>query len=206
MNRYLGLTMRVVETQYSTGNIEVRDALAHDWSAFLHRALPETPWVPLPNAEDDTMRLISAFKINGLVLTGGDDWGKTPARDATESLLLEWARECRIPVLGVCRGAQVINRFLGGALRPVPAHHVATRHAISWQSETLEINSYHQQGIFAADLATNLHTLASAEDGSIEAFRHAGLPWYGVMWHPEREPQCAQFDIQLFKNLFMETA
>lgn len=205
MNRYVGLTMRVVETQYSSGDIEVRDALAHDWSAFMHRVLPEIPWMPLPNAEENALRLANAFKINGLILTGGDDWGKTPTRDATEMRLLGWARECRIPVLGVCRGAQVMNRFLGGNLSPVSAQHVVTRHAISWQSEIGEVNSYHQQGIFPPDLATALRVLASAEDGTVEAFRHTALPWFGVMWHPEREPHGALFDTQRIRNLFLET-
>lgn len=205
MNRRLGLSMRVVETQYPSGSTELRDALAQDWGSFLDSALPECPWLPLPNVETEILRLVTSFDLQGLLLTGGDDWGQTPSRDVTEMFLLRWAHERHIPVIGICRGAQIMNSFLGGTLSTVSEAHRARHHPVCWNSQTLMVNSYHQQGFFTADLSSQLICQATADDGSIEAFSHPELPWCGIMWHPERE-SCFEFDRKLFRDMFMENA
>lgn len=218
LTRRIGITMRVVRSEYG----EVRDALARDWPALLerlgrvHACAPE--WVLLPNIGADCVSLAQRYGIRGLLLTGGDDIGVTPDRDATESALLRWAAEQALPVLGVCRGAQMLACDAGATLTPLqPARHVAARHAVVWTDsaqnsfwsrglavqQARTVNSYHRWGLARAALPASLHAAAvCAEDDSVEAFCHASLPWLGIFWHPEREKNTPAQDMTLLYTLF----
>lgn len=202
MSRRIALTMRVVQTTYPSGSNEMRDAISHDWSRFLSLALPHAVWLPLPNTGQQAVQLAETLPIDGLILTGGDDVGACALRDATELALLNWAKAKCLPVLGVCRGAQMLQHFCGGVLRPVAEHHKATRHSVVWNGRSLTVNSYHQQGIHAHELARELTPQALAEDNTVEAFSHNTLPWFGTLWHPEREAAATEHDCQILKRLF----
>ncbi len=194
----LGVTMRRMRTAN-----EQRDGLATDWGRFLQHVLPDSPWMPLPNTEEAAVTVVTHFGINALLLSGGDDWGVFPERDRTETLLLDFAKTHGLPVLGVCRGAQVINRFCGGHLEELrPDRHVATRHDIQLATEKISVNSFHQFGIHPKGLGANLSVVGTDEHGYIEAFSHNELPWQGILWHPEREKIPAKHDVQLVRNLF----
>lgn len=128
-------------------------------------------------------------------------------RDEMEQILLELTLEQDKPVLGICRGIQFLNAALGGTLyqdiptqRPShlehhqtppydqPVHRVELKRegplARLLEAETLEVNSYHHQGI--KTLATGLEEMARAEDGLIEAVWMPGKRFvWGVQWHPE---------------------
>lgn len=160
--------------------------------------------------------------LDGLLLTGGEDvapalYGEAPhpalgdvdpRRDQLEAGLLEAARERGIPVLGICRGIQLINAAMGGTLwqdlasqRPEGLSHnqvagrTARTHAITTtpgtrvaaaaHDGTFEVNSFHHQAI--RRLAPGLVATATAPDGIIEAVEGApGAPWLlAVQWHPE---------------------
>jgi putative glutamine amidotransferase len=118
-----------------------------------------------------------------------------------------WAATNKIPVLGVCRGLQMINHFCGGSIVLLDGH-VSSRHSIMQKIEhyewpTLhEVNSYHNYAIKVDGLAPSLMPLAFAEDGTVEAFRHKELPWHGIMWHPEREKAFHVDDLTYIKNVF----
>lgn len=120
-----------------------------------------------------------------------------PERDAAELRLLRDFTAAGKPVLGVCRGLQVINVFFGGTLaQDVPGHGTlagadrlhGVRTAPSplralW-GEALTVNSAHHQ---AADrLGGGLRAVQWAEDGVVEALCHQRLPVWAVQWHPER--------------------
>src|SRR5579863_2290649 len=96
-----------------------RDCLDQVWTKFLCRCglLP----VPIPNSVDAA--LIICEHVGGIVLTGGNDLtaygGDAPDRDETESALLDLAELRNLPVLGVCRGMQVIQHRFGTRLRKV---------------------------------------------------------------------------------------
>lgn len=200
----LGITMRVMRHSYAGGVVEERDALARDWPRFLARVLPGEPICCLPNLGADIVDHARGWGLDGIIFSGGEDWGVFPARDATEAALLDWARDGGIPVFGVCRGAQVINRLLGGSLRAC-AGHVAVRHDLQLVRPVAgslrhEVNSFHARGLGVEDLAPGLSPLALAPDGTVEAFAGPGGVLCGVMWHPEREPAPADPDAALLRE------
>lgn len=163
--------------------------------------------------------------LDGLVLQGGadvdpqsygeaplhPDWAGDRVRDTYEMELLHEFMEAGKPVLGICRGAQLINVALGGSLfqdvatqlEGVGAHvhseYDKHTHAIEWASESNiarlypdipsgRVVSIHHQAI--KTLGKNLKIEAtSSGDGLIEAIRLAGKPYVlGLQWHPEYHP------------------
>jgi len=202
---HIAVTMRRMLVDYPNGAREERDALAADWGRFLAEALPEAVWLPLPNLGEHAVSLAKSLNVTGLILSGGEDWGASPARDETERALLEWARHKRLPVLGVCRGAQVMQIASGGTM-PCPATgHAGTRHRVRLPHGVREVNSFHKLGIPAGKLAPGFAAAAITEDGMwVEAFRHVALPWAGLLWHPEREAEAAPEDRLLLRRLFLE--
>lgn len=180
---------------------ETRDALDQRLVDFLLAAgcLP----VPVPNGlcpqpGAALQGWLNSVSPQAIVLSGGNDIGQHPARDTTESSLLEHAHIHGLPLLGICRGMQMIAHHAGGELKPV-AGHVRTRHVLSGQVAA-EVNSYH--GFALATCPSGFEVLARSEDGEIEAIGHLALPWQGWMWHPEREPVFAAHDIERLKTLF----
>ena len=163
--------------------------------------------------------------LDGLLLSGGSDldpgyYGESPVpelgvtlpeRDAFEMALLEHALRRKIPILGICRGMQVLNVALGGTLyQDLPSqmdHMVLLGHrqeTPKWQpthevevdggskvaeilgADELKVNSYHHQAI--KKLASGLVAVAHAPDGVIEAVESGDLSkrWViGVQWHAE---------------------
>ena len=198
--RCIGLSQRICISEHN----EKRDCLAHDWTRFL--ATVGIRWVALPNNETGALRIAEGLNLCGLVLTGGDDIGVFPERDATEFALLHWSKRQYKPVVGVCRGFQVMYTWLGGTLQAVQREqHVATRHTISFSSgDKRMVNSYHtlapapvyEQGFPLRPLAF------CEEDESIEAAK-CDL-FFGMMWHPERDPIIDERDIHTFRQYFSE--
>ncbi|MBI3345968.1 MAG: gamma-glutamyl-gamma-aminobutyrate hydrolase family protein [Burkholderiales bacterium] len=217
MRRRIAVTMRV-DDHAAYG--ERRDALDQRWIGLL-QSLGLTP-VPAPNALADLGDWTRSLGIAGLLLTGGNDVGlpglheaSAPERDGSEGRLLELAREQHWPVLGVCRGLQMINVHCGGGLSAVDGH-VAIRHEVLDSPAVVprffargiagaasrQVNSFHGCGIAAADLATDLVPIYRDAQGWIEAVEHRLLPWAGLMWHPEREPALDAADRHLLNQLF----
>lgn len=177
----IGLTMRVIE---SHGYVEPRDALAQDWSRFLHEAIPGVAWMYLPNLGSDRIpAYCDQWGINALILTGGENIGAEPLRDDTERSLLSWAEQRDYPALGICRGMQLMAICAGTKLKSVKQH-VKQRHALHGDI-VREVNSYHEFSL--TNCPEGYTVTASAPDGEIEAIRHNRLKWEGWMWHPERE-------------------
>jgi putative glutamine amidotransferase len=156
--------------------------------------------------------------LDGLLLSGGVDvdpdvfgadheagLGEVdPERDRFELALYQLARQQHKPVLGICRGFQLINIAEGGSLHqhlpgakniwadhsqtarpPVLGHRVVltpgTMLGEVYPSGSLRVNSYHHQGV--RDVAPGLTPSAYAPDGLVEALEAPGL--LAVQWHPE---------------------
>jgi putative glutamine amidotransferase len=156
--------------------------------------------------------------LDGLLLTGGGDveplrygaaavpevHGVDTDRDAFEFALVTTAAAAGIPVLGICRGAQILNVALGGTLVQhlpdmtdrqhclrdrfaEPVHEVeietGTRLAGIVGLDRLPVNSLHHQAVDT--LGAGLRAVAWAEDGVVEAIESIWPRMMGVQWHPE---------------------
>lgn len=195
----------------------------------------------LPSCEDPELMKAMADKIDGLLLSGGDDldpnlYGKRPTgklgavchrRDSAELAIADYfLKKTSKPVLGICRGIQVINVALGGTLyidlpsdgkldhsltmypRNLTSHEVDvaeyTRLAAIFGAGIHKVNSFHHQAADALgeDLVI---TARSVPDGVIEAVELPGERFVlGVQWHPE-ELQAME-DAQKLFRAFVEAA
>ena len=191
---------------------EPRDSLAQDWARFMSSALPEITWIAVPNTGSIATSLVGDWGLDALILTGGDDIGKTPLRDETERTLLHHFVDSGKPVFGVCRGMQMIQSEYGGDLSSCSRdEHVAVRHEVEfldgspWPTPTpnkVNVNSFHTTAILPDKLACGLVPLALTTDGYIEAFYALEIPLVTVMWHPEREASPQAHDRLLLRHLF----
>ena len=176
---------------------ERRDALSQEWAA-LAEACGFLP-LPLPNRLSTVRALLEALKPEGVLLTGGNDLaaygGDAPERDETEHFLIDWAAEGRVPLLGVCRGAQLLLDHFGTPLQRVEGH-IRVEHPLS-TGET--VNSFHGWGALAC--RPPLEALAWSGDGVVEAVRHRDCPWIqGVMYHPERYQPLREQDLSFIRE------
>ncbi|HVB38000.1 MAG TPA: gamma-glutamyl-gamma-aminobutyrate hydrolase family protein, partial [Vicinamibacterales bacterium] len=173
--------------------------------------------------------------IDGLLLTGGvadvdpARYGQArhaavtqtdPARDEFELTLATRACEVNLPVLAICRGAQVLNVARGGTLVqdipsevpgavthtvPTPPYAIAhevwlNKDTLLWrlmhetlaESDSCSVNSRHHQSI--GRIASGLEVGATAPDGVVEAVEAPGLRFcLGVQWHPENFWRTGEF-------------
>jgi N5-(cytidine 5'-diphosphoramidyl)-L-glutamine hydrolase len=202
----LGITMREAAAD---GYYEPRDALARDWARYMTQALPDAAWLPIPNLGEDAVEFCERWRIDGLILSGGEDPGAAPARDATEQALLRSFIAAGRPILAVCRGLQMLWTHFGGELVSVEGH-VATHHEVQllspeWQrrmgTNRLTVNSFHAKGLLGAT-PPELAVLATTDNESIEAIWRPQAQVVGVMWHPERESPVTAFDRALARWVF----
>ena len=129
--------------------------------------------------------------------------------DIVDKQIIEYAAKTKKPVLGICRGHQALNVFMGGTLyqdigdshrRIISGHEVKTipNEVLNFQ-ENIEVNSYHHQAVNKP--APNMKVIAYHPDGTCEAIVHETLPFIGIQWHPERLPDSASSKI-IFDKFF----
>lgn len=169
--------------------------------------------------------------LEGLVVTGGSDinpelfnsserpWSPPDViRDEYELAALTFAGRLSLPVLGICRGAQLMNVHAGGSLHTDIAHLrqvTSNRSSVlprKWAdfvagsrladivgAEPLKINTLHHQAV--KTLGAGLVEAAHDRDGIIQAIEGMAGRWYvGVQWHPEYIPWSGRH-MQVFRAL-----
>ncbi len=176
-----------------------------------------------------------AKSLDALIFSGGVDvdpkhFGQekeeacgsiNPVRDELELRLFELCARRRLPILGICRGIQLINVAMGGTLiQDIPSRFPGSQHqqeakrlemwhkvrlaegtplsALYGGAETLVTNSFHHQAIDR--LAPGLQVNAWAEEGFPEAVTGTGdQPILGVQWHPEVSIQVDENSRRIFE-------
>jgi len=198
----IGVSLRVENVQKYN---EKRDTISHDWTKFLTK-INSYP-ILIPNGIENIQNFLERFSLNEIILSGGDNIGEFPERDKTEIDILKYAIKNRIPVLGVCRGMQIINTFFGGkVIRSKSEDHVAKPHIISFLNNNcfnklgtkITVNSFHNNLILKDNLGQDLEKFAIANDNTVEGIFHKTFPIIGVMWHPERDNNL-KFELELMK-------
>lgn len=193
----IGLTQRSHAMQ---SYAERRDMLDQRWAVLIERLGGCA--LPLSNGVQDVGAYLDALQLDALILTGGNDLADlpdavdgAPERDRFEAAAYHHFLLRGKPVLGVCRGAQMINHLAGGRLARVPGH-AGSRHELIWADEApaywgrpAEVNSYHGWAIPKDGLASEMQALAWAPDGTVEAFRLYQAQVSAIVWHPEREDE-----------------
>ena len=142
----------------------------------------------------------SSFKINGIILSGGNDINKNSLRYKIEKRLTDISKKKKIPVLGICHGLQFINSLEGGSLKKIN-NHVRINHKIKSNYDyPLKVNSFHEYAV--KKLGRNFEIIAYSEDNQIEAIKHKKYNWLGWMWHPERDKKFDKKLVHITKKLF----
>lgn len=172
--------------------------------------------IPITTNEAELKAVLK--RIDGVVMTGGEDvepWrygeqptpelgGVYPERDEFDIKLIQLAAAKRLPIMGICRGAQVMNVAFGGTLyQDIPSqlpqskvdHYFGTKraHKIEIKQESnlhkilgdeAIVNSVHHQSV--KKLAPGFIVTAVAEDGVVEGIEmESGKPIFGIQFHPE---------------------
>ena len=184
--------------------------------------------VPLPYTEDEATLHRYAEQLDGFLFSGGVDVDPTrygektkfdsvkvdAERDAFELRLFPLVYETGKPILGICRGSQLLNVALGGTLHQhVDGHRqtekgsVAT-HGVSVTKEsilnsilgahTLPVNSFHHQAV--KEVSPALRAAAYNDDGYVEAVESPSHPFLvAVQWHPELMYETSDASRALFR-------
>ena len=166
-------------------------------------AEPTAEYLPEVNTDYDGLILCGGGDVDPKYFNEQNDGSKgiDLDRDEAEMALLRAYADAGKPILGICRGHQIINVFFGGSLyqhipeadlhtskNGVDEAHIITADADSvlgrLYGERFSTNSAHHQAIKA--LGAGLRGVAWWEDKYIEAIEHESLPILGVQWHPER--------------------
>lgn len=216
----IGVTISTDEHHDRTSELRLKEAYFNS----IRLAGGDPVVFPMDSLVENVPEIAAGFQ--GILLTGGGDidpaifngephakvYGVDPHRDLLEIALVNYCASNKLPLLGICRGMQVINVALGGTLytditdqlpgalrhscypsypRDYLAHSVfmsVSTHltAITAQSQMM-VNSMHHQGI--KSLASDLTLSAMAPDGLVEGIEFMFHPFFlGVQWHPECLP------------------
>ncbi|MGM0601769.1 MAG: gamma-glutamyl-gamma-aminobutyrate hydrolase family protein [Bacillota bacterium] len=226
--------------QYRLGGVDF-SLLTQDYSDSVSAAGGYPYILPYLAAREDDQEYIENFiaDFDGVILPGGSDIDPAlynsypqknlgqiyPERDRWELKILEIAKKLKKPILGICRGFQLINIYYGGSLKvDVCGNNTGSRiphmalmvpkyyktHKIEIKENTklseimngrteISVNSYHHQAV--ETVGSGLTVSASAPDGVVEAVEDRNYPYlFGVQWHPEMMAGNDPEQLRIFEN------
>ena len=204
--RNIGITQRI---HFIKEYNEYRDELDQRWSSlFANIGILQ---IILPNnSELFKSKAIDSLNLNGVILSGGefqennDNNIGLKNRNEFENNLINHCIVNKIPVIGVCRGMQILNNFFGGKLEKID-NHVGKYHEIMNLSNfpiSKKVNSYHEFKLSRDELPENFEIIATDLDGEIESILDKKNNLLGIMWHPERNDPFDTNDLKLFNEFF----
>jgi putative glutamine amidotransferase len=221
-----------------------KEGKSKNYSGWLKRYDENITWFNLyPLGIDSALRLLET--CNGLLLTGGEDvfpgiYGKindtadcgtiNRYRDSLEFALITAALDARMPMIGICRGEQILNVSFGGTLHidiPTDFDTIVIHRQKDWRNcfhsvellpntrlfalsgvESGEVTSNHHQGIEI--LGQGLRISALANDGLPEAIEWNNPDGKGflmaVQWHPERMDTLHPLSAPIAKKFLLEAS
>ncbi|WP_301169694.1 gamma-glutamyl-gamma-aminobutyrate hydrolase family protein [Brevibacillus nitrificans] len=232
MKPVIGITTYLTDTMYSTVSRNYTDSI------YAAGGIPVT--IPILDQKTSYEEYIEL--VDGIVFTGGNDiapyyYGENPVkelhsqssiRDDYELSLFQSAYDQKMPILGICRGIQLINVALKGTLYqdihsqiPGTLGHYPKQtasdelyHSVQIKKDTklyeifgeerIFTNSFHHQSV--KDLGTNLIATAYSEDGIVEAIESTEDQFLlGVQWHPECMTKRHPMFLALFRQFIQES-
>ncbi|GHT72616.1 hypothetical protein AGMMS50262_01850 [Bacteroidia bacterium] len=224
----------------SVNHIEGKSCISNAYVNAVIRAGGVPVLIPLTN--DEQVLEVVLSQIDGLILSGGGDIDASffneenhlsvtscdKQRDFYDIYLAKRAVKKQLPVLGICRGHQVLNVVFDGSLiqdipsqvpnsaikhnqeeaREIGTHSVVIQSYSSlyqlFKKETISVNSFHHQAV--KTIASGFEAVAYSEDGIIEAIESTeGQSVLGVQWHPENLTEVEKDTmLPLFKHVVSE--
>jgi putative glutamine amidotransferase len=191
--KLIGITQQLLEIKRYH---EVRSNLDIRWYSLLN----SLNLLPLPLPLDIGISSYDNFNISGLIITGGGDLYSQSKdelslrRDNYEKECIKYAIKNSIPVIGICRGMQLIAEYFDSTLKKVE-NHVGVRHGFKTKKNSRfshifdkinNVNSFHESSIDV--IGSELEVVGfSPNDNIVEAISHKKHSIIGQMWHPERE-------------------
>lgn len=187
--KFIGISQRLIENE---SYFELREALSVEWGELFAQNALFKGLCPLPLSVKLPFKAYAPF-LSGVILSGGNDLSAfnenklSKMRDEYELKIIKNCLKMKLPLLGVCRGAQLIASFFKSDIKGCENH--TKEHFVldlsSRKESEIWVNSFHNYAIFS--LKKPLKPLfKSAQDESIEAFRHEKAPIFALMWHIER--------------------
>ena len=181
---------------------DVRDVIEQNYINYFESL--KINLIPVSNKTTNLNKYFD-LPIKGIILSGGNDIGEKWSglsstssvdehRDEFEISLIKFGIKNNMPILGICRGIQMINCFFGGkleinnkSLHSIGEHIVNITNTKQGNNTEVLVNSYHNQIISQNTLSKSLRSFAkNPVDNSIEGLYHPKLPIAGIQWHPER--------------------
>lgn len=208
MKKVIAITQNLME--YNSYK-EVRESLDINYI----KLIKDLGFIPLIlSSTINIEEYFSLFKIDGLILSGGNDLSCcndntcSNQRDIFEKKLIDYCIKYDIPILGVCRGMQIIADYFGSTFEKID-NQVAIKHSLKIESDSKyfnelnllkEVNSFHNYSI--KNLSKNLSISAKSDCNLIKAIEHTKYKIFAHMWHPERNSPFNKNELNLIKNFF----
>ena len=177
---------------------ERRDALSQEWSE-LSLKIGFIP-IYLPNNMILCKNILNEVNVDGIILSGGNNLynysGNAFERDETEKFLIDYCIEKSIPILGICRGMQIILDYFKNSLEKVE-NHVKVEHLLD---DGDIIKCFHTFCVY--NINDEFEILARSNDNVIEKIKHKNYKIYATNNHIERFKPFRKFDIDFLKDFF----
>lgn len=191
------ISQKIITDKYGTE----LDATEHSYIQYFKKIFFNPTVIPILNDIDNAEKLTTICRPDLIVLAGGNNVNPldanqrdtvndlVPRRDRVEMYLIEYAIKNSINLLGICRGFQILNVFLGGTIHYfIRNHPPGKEHFVLYNAKQYTVNSYHDHAVFTDDLSPRLTPIAYCNDIIEAAYvNDKTFKALGVQWHPERE-------------------